>query len=190
LRRQREGGRQPRGALHAGRLVREEWRQPGGLPDRRAHTRAASPGQPHRGTSAAPLEAARRHAGLKTAWTPGGPGGGVPTAGHPTAALTTVASCEPHDAPPRKISLAVYSWTVTLGLELARCPSCGGRMRLLALVTDPKSVARFMRHLGEPLEPPARAPARDPPFWQSRVLRRRHERHAEQAAQLGLFEEH
>lgn len=77
-----------------------------------------------------------------------------------------------------------------LGLELALCPSCGGRMRLLALVTDPKSVARFMRHLGEPLEPPARAPARDPPFWQSRVLRRRHERHAEQAAQLGLFEEH
>src|SRR5690606_9596636 len=78
----------------------------------------------------------------------------------------------------------------TLGLKLALCPSCGGRMRLLALVTDPKSVARFMRHLGEPLEPPARAPAKDPPFWQSRVLRRRHERHAEQAAQLGLFEEH
>jgi hypothetical protein len=78
----------------------------------------------------------------------------------------------------------------TLGLELELCPSCGGRMRLLALVTDPKSVARFLRHLREPIEPPARSPARDPPFWQSRVLRRRHEPHAEQGAQLGLFEEH
>jgi hypothetical protein len=45
-------------------------------------------------------------------------------------------------------------------------------MRLLAMVTEPKSVARYLRALGEPTDAPARAPARGPPFWQSRVLRR------------------
>ena len=47
-----------------------------------------------------------------------------------------------------------------------------GRMRLLAMVTDPTSVARYLRALGEPTEAPARTPARGPPYWQSRVLRR------------------
>ena len=45
-------------------------------------------------------------------------------------------------------------------------------MKLLAIVTDPKSVARFLRGLGEPTDVPERAPARGPPYWQSRVLRR------------------
>ena len=45
-------------------------------------------------------------------------------------------------------------------------------MRLVALVTDPKSTRRFLRGLGEPTEPPAREPARGPPYWMSRVLRR------------------
>jgi hypothetical protein len=49
------------------------------------------------------------------------------------------------------------------------------------------NVARFLRHVGEPTEPPPRAPARDPPFWHSRVLRQRHE---ESSGQMGLFEEH
>jgi hypothetical protein len=45
-------------------------------------------------------------------------------------------------------------------------------MRLLAVVTDPKSVARYLRGLGEPTEAPTRAPVRGPPYWQSKVLRR------------------
>jgi hypothetical protein len=45
-------------------------------------------------------------------------------------------------------------------------------MRLLAMVTDPKSVARYLRGLGEPTEAPTRTPARGPPYWKSRVLRR------------------
>jgi hypothetical protein len=44
------------------------------------------------------------------------------------------------------------------------CPRCKGRMRLLAVVTDPKSVARYLRGLGEPTEAPTRAPARGPPY--------------------------
>jgi hypothetical protein len=61
-------------------------------------------------------------------------------------------------------------------------------MRLLALVTESNNVARFLRHLAEPTEPPRRAPARDPPYWHSRVLRRRHHEHPAETGQLGLFE--
>jgi hypothetical protein len=60
----------------------------------------------------------------------------------------------------------------TFGFDVLACPRCEGRMRLLAMVTDPKSVARYLRALGEPTEAPARTPARGPPYWQSRVLRR------------------
>ena len=45
-------------------------------------------------------------------------------------------------------------------------------MRLLAMVTDPKSITRYLRALDEPTEPPTRASARGPPYWKSRVLRR------------------
>jgi hypothetical protein len=75
----------------------------------------------------------------------------------------------------------------TFGIDVETCPGCGGRMRLLALITEPPNVARFLRHLGEATEPPPRAPARAPPFTQSRVLRRRHDEHS---AQRELFEEH
>ncbi|MBL0197677.1 MAG: transposase [Myxococcales bacterium] len=47
-----------------------------------------------------------------------------------------------------------------------------GSMKLLAIVTDPKSVARYLRGIGEPTDVPQRTPARGPPYWQSRVLRR------------------
>ena len=39
-----------------------------------------------------------------------------------------------------------------LGIDVETCPRCGGRMRLLALITDPPNVARFLCHLGEPSE--------------------------------------
>jgi Putative transposase len=57
-------------------------------------------------------------------------------------------------------------------IDVLRCPSCDGRMRLVALITDPKQVRRFLRGIGEPTDAPARQPARGPPYWQSRVLRR------------------
>ena len=46
-------------------------------------------------------------------------------------------------------------------------------MRLLAMVHDLDEVARFLRHLGEPTDPPPRAPARDPPWRRSPVIRHR-----------------
>ena len=60
----------------------------------------------------------------------------------------------------------------TFGIDVLACPRCQGRLRLVAMVTDPKSIARFLRALGEPTEAPARTSARGPPYWQSRVLRR------------------
>ena len=61
----------------------------------------------------------------------------------------------------------------TFAVDVEKCPSCSGRMKLRALVTRPASVRRLLRHLGEPIEAPTLAPARDPPFFKSRVLRRR-----------------
>ena len=57
-------------------------------------------------------------------------------------------------------------------VDVLACPRCGGRMRLVALVTEAASVRRFLRGLGESTDAPARAPARGPPYWRSRVLRR------------------
>ena len=61
----------------------------------------------------------------------------------------------------------------SFALEVEECPSCGARMKLRALVTKPASVRRLLRHLGEPTDAPPLAPARDPPFYRSPVLRRR-----------------
>jgi hypothetical protein len=45
----------------------------------------------------------------------------------------------------------------TFGIDLETCPRCGGRMRLLAVITDLTSAARFLRHRGEPTEPHGRS---------------------------------
>jgi Putative transposase len=76
----------------------------------------------------------------------------------------------------------------TFGIDVETCPRCGGRMRLLAVITDLASAARFLRRCGEPTEPPKPGPARDPPYWQSKIVRRHGQ--SEQSSQLGLFEEH
>jgi hypothetical protein len=76
----------------------------------------------------------------------------------------------------------------TFAVDVETCPRCGGRMRLLAVITDPQSVARLLRHRGEPTEPLTRAPARAPPYFKSHVVRRR--KPPEPSQQPELFEEH
>jgi hypothetical protein len=70
----------------------------------------------------------------------------------------------------------------TFQIDVEICPSCdaeewlknhGGHLKLRALVIESHNIERLLRHLGEPLEPPKRAPARDPPYFQSKVLRRK-----------------
>ena len=79
-------------------------------------------------------------------------------------------------APPRRRGCHYWSWSEllqrTFSLDVLSCPRCGGRLRLMAMTTEPKELARYLRALGEPTEAPARTPARGPPFWKSRVLRR------------------
>ena len=40
-------------------------------------------------------------------------------------------------------------------------------------VVEAHNIERLLRYLGEPLEPPKRSPARDPPYFKSKVLRRK-----------------
>jgi hypothetical protein len=46
-------------------------------------------------------------------------------------------------------------------------------MKLVAMLTDPKSIAHYLEKLGEPRQLPCRSPSRGPPYWKSRVLRQR-----------------
>jgi hypothetical protein len=41
------------------------------------------------------------------------------------------------------------------------------------MVTDPASIARYLATVGEATELPRRSPSRGPPYWKSRVLRRK-----------------
>ena len=56
-------------------------------------------------------------------------------------------------------------------VRILACPRCQGRMKPLALVIDPASIARHLATVGEATEVPQRSPGRDPPYWKSRVLR-------------------
>ena len=60
----------------------------------------------------------------------------------------------------------------TFAVDVLTCPSCQGRMRLLAVVRNPLSVARYLAAVGELTEVPGRSPPRAPPYWKSQVLRR------------------
>ncbi len=44
-------------------------------------------------------------------------------------------------------------------------------MRLLAVVKNPASIARYLVAAGELTEVPRRGPGRGPPYWKSHVLR-------------------
>jgi hypothetical protein len=61
----------------------------------------------------------------------------------------------------------------TFGVDVLSCPTCHGRMKLVALVTDPKSVTRYLAGIGELAEVPGRSPSRGPPYCKSVVLRRK-----------------
>jgi hypothetical protein len=60
----------------------------------------------------------------------------------------------------------------TFAVDVLACPTCQRRMKLLALVKGPASIARTLAAAGEATEVPRRSPGRGPPYWKSRVLRR------------------
>jgi len=74
------------------------------------------------------------------------------------------ASCPPvpHSPYPSR-----YSWSELMrrvfGIDVLACEHCGGRRRLIALITDTLVARRILRHLGLPSEAPPLAAARPPP---------------------------
>jgi hypothetical protein len=48
----------------------------------------------------------------------------------------------------------------TFGLDVLKCPKCGGRRKLVAAIMDPVEIARLCENLGEPTEPPPVQPSR------------------------------
>jgi hypothetical protein len=50
----------------------------------------------------------------------------------------------------------------TYGIDALRCPTCSGRLRVMATLTEPGTVKKILAHLALPTEPLPRARARDP----------------------------
>jgi hypothetical protein len=61
----------------------------------------------------------------------------------------------------------------TFDVDVLSCPTCHRRMKLVARVTDPKSVTRYLAGIGELAEVPGRSPSRGPPYCKSVILRRK-----------------
>ena len=53
----------------------------------------------------------------------------------------------------------------TFGIDVLECEHCGGRLRLLATIEAPATIAVILNHLGLPREKPSLAPARAPPWF-------------------------
>ena len=51
-------------------------------------------------------------------------------------------------------------------LDVLGCPTCGGRMKLIACITDATVIRRMLRHLHLPADAPEPHPARAPPWAQ------------------------
>ena len=59
------------------------------------------------------------------------------------------------------------SWAALLArvcrIEIDKCPHCGGRMKIVATLTNPASVRRYLERTGQSAKIPEIAPARAPP---------------------------
>jgi hypothetical protein len=47
-------------------------------------------------------------------------------------------------------------------LDVLKCARCGGRLRVISVITEPEPLRRILTHLGLPTDAPAVARARDP----------------------------
>ena len=54
------------------------------------------------------------------------------------------------------------AWAVLLArvwaIDVTECPACGGRMKIVAAVTDPRSIGRYLKGVGLPSRAPPIAP--------------------------------
>jgi len=50
----------------------------------------------------------------------------------------------------------------SFSVDVLACAKCGGRLRVLAVITEREAARRILAHLGQPTEAPPVARARDP----------------------------
>ena len=94
------------------------------------------------------------------------------------ASLEPELPCEESDTPeqPEKRVPATelarrLDWAALLmrvfAIDVLKCPKCEGRMRVLALITEPDVVERILSHLGLPVSPPPLSSRGPPPTWRA-----------------------
>ena len=70
----------------------------------------------------------------------------------PSAFTSKGSSPPPTTGPPRSKTKRYYPWAELLrrvfGTEVFCCPHCGGRRRLVSLITEPEVIDRILAHLG------------------------------------------
>ena len=55
-------------------------------------------------------------------------------------------------------------------VDVTECPACGGRMRIIAALTEPRSIQRYLEGVGLPSRAPPIAPARPHPQHEFETL--------------------
>ena len=88
----------------------------------------------------------------------------VPAPPSPPVSPTPGASLAASTGPPRISGAALLARV--FALDVIRCPACGGRLRLIAALTDPASIRRYLHGVGLPTQPPPLNPPRPPPQQQ------------------------
>ena len=73
------------------------------------------------------------------------------------------------------------SWP-PLGQVTLECPSCGGDIRLISFITDPRPIRKILTHQGEPLDPPRVSPSWGPPADLGELVQAEDDRSLYQAA--------
>jgi hypothetical protein len=84
-----------------------------------------------------------------------------------------------HDQPERPATHRAGYWPWaklmkrSMAIDADQCEMCGSHMKLRALVVRAESIERLLRHLGEPTQALPLSPARGPPYFKSRAVRRK-----------------
>jgi len=118
--------------------------------------------------------------------------------GHAETAHATGGCCDANHAhqKPRSHDTSRIAWAklmARVGEEFPlECPNCGGDIRLIAFITEPRPIRKILTHLGEPLEPPPLLPARGPPTDWSEFVQAHDDRAIFQASpdELPVFDIH
>jgi len=73
------------------------------------------------------------------------------------------ATCQSDRQPcPRRLSWCQLLARV-FAIDVTECPDCGGRMKIIAALTEPASIRSYLEGVGLPARPPPIAPARPAP---------------------------